>query len=103
MTLCRKWRGEHHFLKPSLKKAAPLLSLEVKSVEYSEQRRQTAQRTHAGEHSDELYLAPAAKLKVMMNRRLLENALALHLHIALGIAYRLAVFVQNRRTVSPQA
>ena len=35
-TPCRKWRGEHHFLKPSLKKAAPLLSLEVESVEHSE-------------------------------------------------------------------
>ena len=40
----------------------------MKSVEYSEQRRQTAQRTHAGEHSDKLYLAPAAELKVVVQR-----------------------------------
>ena len=48
----------------------------MKSVEYSEQRRQTAQRAHAGEHSDELYLAPAAELKVMVQRRHFEKALA---------------------------
>ena len=48
----------------------------MKSVEYSEQRRQAAQRTHAGEHGDELYFAPAAELKVMVQRRHLEKALA---------------------------
>ena len=48
----------------------------MKSVEYSEQRRQAAQRTHAGEHSDKLYLAPAAELEVVVQRRHLEKALA---------------------------
>ena len=39
----------------------------MKSVEYSEQRRQTAQRTHAGEHGNELYFAPAAELEVVVH------------------------------------
>ena len=54
----------------------------MKSVEYSEQRRQTAQRTHAGEHGDELHLAPAAELKVVVQRRHLEKALRAGLHCA---------------------
>ena len=48
----------------------------MKSVEYSEQRRQTAQRAHAGEHGDKLHLAPAAPLQVMMQRGHFEKPLA---------------------------
>ena len=48
----------------------------MKSVHDAEYRCDAAQQTHARKDSDELHLTPAAKLKVMVQRRHFEQALA---------------------------